>query len=299
MATRRVGLAASELQVFPEPLRLRAAHGDLRALRVLHPEDVIPAEPGDYLLDLVDVDQVRPVYPPEHLGVEPCLQIVQGPVVRAAGHMARYYVNRLVRQRGIDDVVGLDQEKSFTNFHSHLVPPDLTPGHHLYDAFELIVQRGGPRGAIRAQAPPGPLEGLFQAPGVDRLQQVIDRVHLEGFDGVLVKSRHKYECRRLIIALEQAPGHLEAGETGHLDVEEYEIGLVPLHGRDRLESVARLGDHFEGPELSELVAQLLARQLLVVYDYDLHAVICSATVSSGISMRARVPFPGSLASVSW
>src|SRR5688500_5935233 len=62
-----------ELQVLPEPFRLRAAHRDLRALRVLHPKDQVPAEPRDDLLDLVDVDQVRPVHAPEHLWIEACL----------------------------------------------------------------------------------------------------------------------------------------------------------------------------------------------------------------------------------
>ena len=36
--------------------------------------------------------------------------------------------------------------KPFTDLDSHLVPPDLPARHHLYDAFELIVQRGLPGG---------------------------------------------------------------------------------------------------------------------------------------------------------
>src|SRR5512133_2062613 len=59
-----------QLQILAEPLGLRAADRDFRRLAVLHPEDVIPAEPGDYLLDLVDVDEVRPVHSPEDIGVE-------------------------------------------------------------------------------------------------------------------------------------------------------------------------------------------------------------------------------------
>ena len=76
-----VGPGRLQLQVIPQPLGLRPADRDLRGLRVLHPEDVIPAEPGDYLLDLVDVDEMRPMHPPEHLGVEARLQFVERPVV--------------------------------------------------------------------------------------------------------------------------------------------------------------------------------------------------------------------------
>src|SRR6186713_2676965 len=86
----------SELQVFPQPFRLRPADRNLRALRVLHPEDVVPAEPRDNLLDLVDVDQMRPMHSPERVRVETGLQLVKGPVVGCSRYLPRYYVNRLV-----------------------------------------------------------------------------------------------------------------------------------------------------------------------------------------------------------
>ena len=74
---------------------------------------------------------------------------------------------------------------------------------------------------------------------------------------------------------------------------------MPFDRGNRLEAVARLRHHFLRAQLSELVAQFFTRQRFVVDDHDLHAVICSAAMSSGISMRARVPLPGSLAIVSW
>ncbi len=87
---------------------------------------------------------------------------------------------------------------------------------------------------------------------------------------MLIERRDKYECRRLIIALQEPPGDLEAGEAGHLDVEEDEVGFVPFDGRNRLEAVACLRDHLLGPELFELKTELLARELLVVYYYYAH-----------------------------
>src|SRR5262245_25233586 len=90
------GRAILEAQILPEPLGLSAADRYLRGLRVLHPEDVIPAEPGDYLLDLIDVNQVRPMHTPENARVEPRLQFVERPEVRRSRQLTSYYVNRVV-----------------------------------------------------------------------------------------------------------------------------------------------------------------------------------------------------------
>src|SRR5918993_874915 len=81
---------ASELQVLPQPFRLGAADRDLRRLRVPHPQDEIPAEPGDYLLDLVDVDEVRAMHAPEHRLVQLRLQFVEGPVRGHPRHLTGY-----------------------------------------------------------------------------------------------------------------------------------------------------------------------------------------------------------------
>src|SRR5690606_30169047 len=79
---RRAYPAKSEPEIFPEALGLGPADRNLRRLRVSHPEDVIPAEPGHDLLDLVDVDQMRPVHPPEGVRVEVRLELVERPIVR-------------------------------------------------------------------------------------------------------------------------------------------------------------------------------------------------------------------------
>src|SRR5213075_561286 len=91
----------SDFQVLPEPLGLRAADRDFRRLRVLHPKDVVPAEPRDDLLDLVDVDQVRSMHAPEHVRIQARLEVVKRSIARRPRNLACHYVNRLVRQRGI------------------------------------------------------------------------------------------------------------------------------------------------------------------------------------------------------
>ena len=57
---------------------------------------------------------------------------------------------------------------------------------------------------------------------------------------------------------------LEAGQPGHLDVEEHQVRLQAIDGLERLHAVARLADDFDAPDLAEEIAQLIARQLLVV-----------------------------------
>ena len=72
------------------------------AFVVLHPQDVVPTEPRDDLLDLVDVNQVRPVHAPEDVRVEPRLQLVERPVVatcRRAGSLTT--VIAVVGERGV------------------------------------------------------------------------------------------------------------------------------------------------------------------------------------------------------
>ena len=99
---------------------------------------------------------------------------------------------------------------------------------------------------------------------------------------------------------EEPPRDLEAGEAGHLDVEEDEVGFVPFDGRDRLEAVASLRDHLRGPELFELKAELLARELLVVDDARPSCGDLLRRHQLGnLDARASCLCPGSLVSVSW
>src|SRR5205085_3076425 len=93
---RLMTVRPSQLQILPQPARVRAADRDLRRLLVLHLQDVIPAEPRHDLPDLVDVHQVRAVYPPEHRRVEPLVQLVQRPVVRRSHVLSCHYRNAFV-----------------------------------------------------------------------------------------------------------------------------------------------------------------------------------------------------------
>src|SRR5215203_4312833 len=119
---------------------LRSADRDLRRLRVCHPEDVIPAEPRNDLLHLVDIHQVRTVDPPEHLRVEPRMQLFEGSVVRCPRYLISHNINRILDERCMDDVVGLHEHKTVIYLDRHLVPAVFLARHHLHQPVQLTRQ---------------------------------------------------------------------------------------------------------------------------------------------------------------
>jgi hypothetical protein len=96
---------------------------------------------------------------------------------------------------------------------------------------------------------------------------------------------------------------------GHLDVEHHEIRLVLLDYVQRLDSVSRLADDLDAAELLEQETQL-GRASCSSSTTTCGAVLevrapastrspVPATASSGMTMRAQVPWPGTLSSCSW
>jgi hypothetical protein len=86
----------------------------------------------------------------------------------------------------------------------------------------------------------GALDSLLEPHRVNGLEQVIDRVHLEGLNRVLVEGRDENQGRRLLVSFEQTPGDLESAQAWHLDIEKHQVRLVTLHRCDRLGTVTRL-----------------------------------------------------------
>ena len=129
----------------------------------------------------------------------------------------------------------------------------------------------------------------------ERLQQVIDRLHLEGTDRILVVSGGEDDVRRRRAERLQ---DLEAVHARHLHVEKYEIRSPLGDQLNRFHAVRRIADHVDVAELGEEPAQAVARELLVV-DHERanarlghHAV--ASTGRAGRRSRTRVPIPGAL-----
>ncbi len=124
---------------------------------------------------------------PEDAGVEPLVQLVERPVVRHPGVLARHHGNAFVGQRGENNVFGLHEHESVADLDRQPLAPALTLRDELDDLLQLLVDRAPrPGRPIRVHPAPGALDRDFEPRLIDRFQQVVDRVDLERLDGVLI-----------------------------------------------------------------------------------------------------------------
>src|SRR5204863_6732057 len=93
-------------------------------------------------------------------------------------------------------------------------------------ASEILDQRQQPAADLAAVLPldllARALERIAEAIAIERLQEVIERPHLEGAKRVLIVRRYEDDQRHLLGA--DGLNHLEAVHLRHLDVEEHEVG---------------------------------------------------------------------------
>ncbi len=122
---------------------------------------------------------------------------------------------------------------------------------------------------------PGAYERFVEALAVERLQQVVERVDVEGAQRVVIERRHKHDERhaRRTDGLDD----LETARAGHLDVEEDQVRLQPPDGIDRLGPGGALGDDLQPVFRREERAQPLASKGLVIGDEDAHLAVRHAT----------------------
>ena len=88
----------------------------------------------------------------------------------------------------------------------------------------------------------GPIDGLPQAHRFDWLQQIVDGVHLEGANRILVVRGDERDERKLVTTDE--PHDAKAVDFRHLQIEQREIGREPLDELDAFGSVDGLPDDF-------------------------------------------------------
>ncbi len=148
---------------------------------------------------------------------------------------------------------------------------------------------------LRAARLHDPAYGLAEPIGSDRLEHVVDRAQLERRDGVLLVGGHEDHPRRLLEP-RQHLGEVEAGETGHLDVEEHRVDLGLLQHAQRLgRGVAPL-DRGDAGVLAEEEDQLVERRALVVDDQALQGGGHGWTPGANLGTRTitLVPDPGAV-----
>jgi hypothetical protein len=235
------------------------------------------------------------MHAPEDVRVEPRLQLVERPVVRSPHMLTRDDGDGFVGERCINDLIGLHQKKALADFDGEPLLVRLPFGDELDNLLQLGIEpsvvlgiessrvldiesgwtacRTGPNPAGRfavqpndLEAPAGALHRQLEPRLLDRLEQVIDGVHLERLDSVLIVRRHENDVRP-VLRVEHPPRHFESGQAGHLHVQKDDVGLQPVDRRKRFDAVAGLADYLDAPELLEQVPELVPRQLFVV-DHD-------------------------------
>jgi uncharacterized protein with von Willebrand factor type A (vWA) domain len=80
---------------------------------------------------------------------------------------------------------------------------------------------------------------LEQPPEANRLEQIIDRVHLECFQRISVEGSSKDDCRRLVELLNMLRD-LESVHFRHANIEQHDIGFTRVQYFKRVPAVLRL-----------------------------------------------------------
>ena len=101
---------------------------------------------------------------------------------------------------------------------------------------------------------------------VERLQQVVDRVHLERLDRILVKGGGENDLGKSDFLVEQFLDDAEAVEAGHLHVEKDQVGIVLADQVDAFEPVLALGHDVHVADIFQQEGKFVAGKLFIVHD---------------------------------
>ena len=147
-----------------------------------------------------------------------------------------------------------------------------------------------------------PIERLAQAGFIDRLQQVVDRVHLECAHRIFVVGGHERDQRQVVL-LEQAH-HADAVKLRHLQIQQRQIRPFPLDRRQGLLARLGLGHHHDVFEGAQERGEKRSRRPFIVGDDDAEtgahdaflvaAKAAVALVSAGMRISTVVPAFGAL-----
>lgn len=165
------------------------------------------------------------------------------------------------------------------------MPHDEAIGAPRRRVFEQRVDGRTARSHALTRAP----DRLAQPREVERLRQVVDRMHFERAQRVRIEGRHEHH-RGPIHGL-QLRQHLEPVESGHLHVEQHEVGPQPFDRRERAFAVLGLADHFDVGHARAVRAQCPPRQRFVVDEQHAETIRPHARPRGRGAPRARACRP--------
>src|SRR6266446_5559941 len=137
------------------------------------------------------------------------------------------------------------------------------------DIAEAVERRiGGPLA-------PDPLEKVLRALDrpddaliVERLEEIVERLNLEGVHGVLFEGGDEHDRGRTLVVYGR--GDREAVEVGHLDIQEHQVGRAAAQQLHRIAAVRALVDVRDTADLLQHTAQAASRGRFVVNDDRAH-----------------------------
>src|SRR5271157_4770121 len=109
------------------------------------------------------------------------------------------------------------------------------------------------------------LHRLRNALLVKGLQQIVNCVHFERLDSILVVGGGKNDLRQRYFLVEQLLDRAEAVEARHLHVEKDEVGREFFDQVDRFDAVLALR-HDVHIEIAQEIGQLVASELFVIHN---------------------------------
>src|SRR5262245_10252730 len=235
---------------------------------ILQNHDVLPMKPRLQLLDPIDVDDRRPVHAHKPVRSQSLLQPGQRVAddVRFTPHMQNCML--AVRLNPVD-LTRLEKR--------HLAPraDDESIDRPFVEEAEQVTLGGASQSLVE------PLR-------LDRLQQIVDRVHIERLHRVFIVRRHENDCGQPLRG--DGLQHFEAIEVRHLNVEEYEIGPFVDDRIDRFAPSAALPDDRDTITRFEERADTLAGERFVVDDEGARPRHCGEVLNGIWILTVNPPF---------
>ncbi len=130
-----------------------------------------------------------------------------------------------------------------------------------------------------------PAKSLPELPVVERLQNVVEGVQLEGAHRIAVEGGDEHHHRHPIGA--DLLDDREAVLLRHLDVEHHHLGDEPLDGLDRRGAVAALADDLHSRVPGEPEPHAVARQRLVVDDEHPERMVVGHLASEAVDLNGK------------
>ncbi len=235
---------------------------------------------GDHLAHAVEVHDGRAMDARESSRVQATRQLGEG---FAQEQGARAEMQLDVVSGGADPIHLLDLEED----HAIAVGDGeaTQPGGGLGSALEERIELSGRVPCVpNRELVPRAFERDVQTGFAHRLQEVVDRVRLEGADRVVIEGGDEDDARQ--VHRRDSIDHRESVSLRHLDVEEEKVGPLAQDSLDRLESGRRFSDHLDIGSLRESDAHAFAREGLVVGQEDAHQEPTSAGARGSASAAA-------------